>query len=587
VASDRAVREDGAVTVVLSGLALALLVAALAAFPLAASGYQLALGISVMSYTVLATAWALFSGPTRYISLATAAFFGIGAYTVAVLTDHLPWPAVLAVAAVVGAAVALVVGLSTLRLSGIYFVIFTFGLAELVRQLVTWYEVNVNRSVGRYIFTDITQPTIYWQLLALAVLVFLAGWLIGRSRLGLALRVIGDDEHVARHVGIDTTRAKLTLFTVSAAFMSLTGAVMAPRWTYIDPNISFNAIISFQVLIMALFGGAGTLWGPVVGVVPLVLLFEVLTANFPNYFSILLGVVFLLIVYALPNGVAGLLSQAFAGLQARGLRRPMAALPGLWPAPAPARALAAVGAKAGPMLAVEGLRKRFGGLVAVDDLDLSVRKGEILGLIGPNGSGKTTALNLVSGALRADAGEIRLHGEPIEGLSPDRIAQLGVARTFQLVRVLGSMTCLENVITGAAFRSPPLWGEEARRVALSLLGRVGLADKAHVPAGQLTYIDQKRLELARALALGPDLLLLDEWLAGLNPSELQDGIALIQSLRSEGLTVVIVEHVMDAIRALCDRCVVMSAGRKIAEGPPAAVLSDREVVRAYLGDADA
>jgi branched-chain amino acid transport system permease protein len=588
VAADRPVREGGALTVAgaASALALALLVALAAAFPLVASGYQLALGISVMSYAVLATAWALFSGPTRYISLATAAFFGIGAYTVAVLADHLPWPAVLAVAAAMGAAVALVVGLSTLRLSGIYFVIFTFGLAELIRQLVTWYEVNIHRSVGRYIFTDITQPLIYWQLLALAVLVFLVGGLIGRSRLGLSLRVIGDDEHVARHVGIDTTRAKLTLFTISATFMSLTGAVMAPRWTYIDPNISFNAIISFQVLIMALFGGAGKLWGPVVGVVPLVLLFEVLTANFPNYFSILLGVIFLLIVYALPNGVAGLLAKAVGGLRGGALRQRMPGLPGIWPAPAP-RALAAVGAKAGPMLAIEGLRKRFGGLVAVDDLELSVRKGEILGLIGPNGSGKTTALNLISGALRADGGEIRLHGEPIEGLTPDRIAQLGVARTFQLVRVLGSMTCLENVITGAAFRSPPLWGAEARRVALSLLARVGLADKAQLAASQLTYIDQKRLELARALALGPDLLLLDEWLAGLNPTELQEGIALIQSLRSEGLSIVIVEHVMDAIRALCDRCVVMSAGRKIAEGPPAAVLSDREVVRAYLGDADA
>ena len=288
-------------------LTAAVLVAALAAFPLAASGYYLGLGISLLSYTVLATAWALFSGPTRYISLATVAFFGIGAYTAAALGEALPWPVVLLIAGAVGTAVALVVGLSTLRLSGIYFVIFTFGLAELMRQLLTWYEVNIHRSVGRYLFVDITQRAIYWQLLALAVLVFVAGWAIGRSRLGFALRVIGEDEMVARHCGIDAPRVKLALFAFSATFMSLTGAIMAPRWTYVDPAIAFNPMLSFQVVIMALLGGAGSLFGPVLGVVPLVLLFELITANFPNHFSILLGLVFIVTVYLLPRGVAGLL----------------------------------------------------------------------------------------------------------------------------------------------------------------------------------------------------------------------------------------------------------------------------------------
>ncbi len=287
--------------------AAAVLTAALACVPLLASSYHLALGISLLYFAVLATAWALFSGPTRYISLATVAFFGVGAYTVAVLGEVLPWPLVLVVAAAIGVALALVVGLSTLRLRGIYFVIFSFGLSELIRQLVTWYEVNIHRSVGRYIFIDISQTQIYWQLLALIVLVLLTGFLIGRSRLGLALRVIGEDEVVARHAGIDTTRAKLAIFAVSALFMTLTGAVMAPRWTYVDPAIAFNPVLSFEVVIMALFGGAGALFGPILGVVPFVLLFELLSANFPNYFSILLGLVFMVIVYALPHGVVGLL----------------------------------------------------------------------------------------------------------------------------------------------------------------------------------------------------------------------------------------------------------------------------------------
>jgi branched-chain amino acid transport system permease protein len=280
---------------------------AIALVPFLGSGYHLAVAIGILSHLVLATAWALFSGTTRYVSLATVAFFGIGAYTVAVLGEVLPWPLVLITATAIGIAVAVLVGLSTLRLSGVYFVIFSFGLAELIRQLVTWFEVNVSQSMGRYVFIDITQESIFWHLFALAALVFLVGWLIQRSRLGLALRVIGDDETVARHCGIDTTRAKLLLFAVSAAFMTLTGAIMAPRWTYLDPTIAFNPVVSFQVLIMALLGGAHRLWGPLLGVIPLTILFEVLGANFPNYFSILLGLVFMLIVYGVPNGVAGLI----------------------------------------------------------------------------------------------------------------------------------------------------------------------------------------------------------------------------------------------------------------------------------------
>lgn len=238
------------------------------------------------------------------------------------------------------------------------------------------------------------------------------------------------------------------------------------------------------------------------------------------------------------------------------------------------------------LLEIEGLTRRFGGLVAVDGVTLRVGKGEIVGLLGPNGSGKTTVLNLVSGALAADEGEIRLDGASIRGLASFRIARLGVARTFQLVRVLGSMTCRENVLAGMAFGGKSRWSEDARRGIGELLERVGLGGRGETVGAELTYIDQKRLELARALALRPSLLLLDEWLAGLNPTELQVGIELVRSLRSEGIGILLVEHVMDAIRSLCDRCVVMNAGRRIAEGPPAAVLADAEVLRAYLGDDD-
>lgn len=238
---------------------------------------------------------------------------------------------------------------------------------------------------------------------------------------------------------------------------------------------------------------------------------------------------------------------------------------------------------AAPLLELRALRKVFGGLVAIDDLSFSVRPGEVVALLGPNGSGKTTAMNLISGALRPDGGEVLFKGQRISGLKPYRIARLGVARTFQLVRVLQTMTCQENVETGFAFRADGLRGQAARTEAAALLARVGLARHQRTMAGELTYIDSKRLELARAMALQPDLLLLDEWLAGLNPTELQQGIALIRQLVDAGLTVVLIEHVMEAVHSLCARSVVMHAGTRIADGPTREVLADPQVVKAYLG----
>ena len=277
--------------------------AALAAVPFFVGAYPLGLGIGILGYATLATAWALFSGPTRYISLATVAFFGIGAYTVAVLADLMPYPLVLLCAALIGLVVALLVGLATLRLAGIYFVIFTFGLAELVRQLVTYYEVNVTRTLGRYVFLPIGPEHIYWQLLGLlAVTLALAFW-ISRAKIGLALRVIGDDPVVASHLGIGITRTKLALFSSSAVVMTLAGAIQAPRWTYIEPSIVFNPTVSFLTVIMALLGGPNRLFGPLLGAVPLFLLFEWLSANFPNHYSIILGLLFIAIVFLLPNGV--------------------------------------------------------------------------------------------------------------------------------------------------------------------------------------------------------------------------------------------------------------------------------------------
>jgi len=239
------------------------------------------------------------------------------------------------------------------------------------------------------------------------------------------------------------------------------------------------------------------------------------------------------------------------------------------------------------LLDITGLKKQFGGLTAVNEVSFSVAAGEITALLGPNGSGKTTMLNMISGALAPTSGTIVLGGETISGLPPHRIVHKGVSRTFQLVKILPSLSVAENVIAALAFRPNPLWGSAARDRADDLLVQVGLNGRGQEHADDLTYIDQKRMELARALAAEPRLLLLDEWLSGLNPTELRVGIDLILSLRDSGMTIILVEHIMEAVRALCSRAIVMNVGKKIAEGPTAEVLADPAVISAYLGDGHA
>ena len=239
------------------------------------------------------------------------------------------------------------------------------------------------------------------------------------------------------------------------------------------------------------------------------------------------------------------------------------------------------------ILSIRGLRKAFGGLVAARDISFDIPRGRIFGLIGPNGSGKTTVLNLITAEFAADSGSVLFEGKEILGLQSFEVCRSKIARTFQLVRILPHMTTRENVMLGRMFGSDPVSPSHAAREAHQLLERVGMAGKADMFAAQLTYIDQKRIELARALATKPELLLLDEWLAGLNPTELRIGIDLISRIRGEGVTIVMIEHVMEAIRALCDHCVVLNAGEKIAEGSPQSVLSDPEVMHAYLGVDDA
>ena len=244
-------------------LYMVVVVAGLACLPLVDQGYILSLGLTIMMYVALCTAWVLFSGPTHYISLATAAFFGLGTYVVGIGVDLLPFPILLIIAAFIGAVVSGLVGIATLRLSGVYFVIFTLGMAELIRQIVTWVQTNFTTGIGLYVLTDFSEAHIYWMLLALTVCIFITGWLINRSRLGFAMRIIGNDETVAAHVGIDSAKAKVLLFLISGAYIAVVGAILAPRFAYIEPPSAFNPMISFLVVIMSLLGGDAYIMGAI------------------------------------------------------------------------------------------------------------------------------------------------------------------------------------------------------------------------------------------------------------------------------------------------------------------------------------
>jgi branched-chain amino acid transport system permease protein len=295
--------------VAVAGLAL------LIALPVVADAYWLLQAINILTYIALATAWAFFSGPTRYVSLAASAFYGLGAYCVAVMAEAYSYP--LAVLASVGLSVVVsaIVGLATLRLSGMYFVIFTFGLASLVSAAVTWWEFNVAMSSGWYVYLAITDLQIYYQLLVLCALI-VGLWLWrDRTRMGLAMRTLGADETVARQIGINTVALKIGTFVVSSVVMTLAGAILAPKSSYVTAQSVFNPEVSFLTVIAALLGGATSVWGPMLGVVPLLLVKDYLSIAYSSHFSVLLGLILLGVVFFIPNGILGLMLKARAAIQ--------------------------------------------------------------------------------------------------------------------------------------------------------------------------------------------------------------------------------------------------------------------------------
>jgi branched-chain amino acid transport system permease protein len=546
------------------------------------SYYQLMLAI-VPIWAVMGLSWNVLSGYTGLVSFGHASFFGLGAYatTLALVAfDITPWLGI-PIGMAVGSAAALLIGYPTFRLRGHYFALamLAYPLALLyVFEWLGYQEVALpmkREAPGWYM--QFEGYRVYMALgVGLLVVALLVSLAIERSRMGLSLLAIKQNEPAAEAAGIDTWRWKMRAIALSGALAAAAGGLYAVVILVITPAGVFGMLTSAQALIVALFGGAGTLWGPVIGAVILVPLSEILHAEFgdvvPGIQGVVYGTAIIAVILLAPEGIYWRLHDRFA-------KRRETAPPALGE-PAPLTPLVPT-RTAGPLLTVESLSKTFGGVRAVQDVSFTVESGELLGIIGPNGAGKTTLFNLLNGFQPPSGGRVVLDGHDLAGLKPNRVCRLGVGRTFQVVRAFPRMTVLQNVVVGAYVAAES--EEEAWALAGAAVARVGLARESMTIASALTNKQLRLMELARALAGRPRLLLLDETLAGLGRAEVEEMIGLIRTLPSDGTTVMIIEHTMHAMVRLADRFLVLDHGRVLADGPPGIVTRDASVVEAYLG----
>jgi len=567
------------------GVAVAVLVLS---FVLLKSAYYQLVLTQVLLWAVLSLAWNILCGYSGYFSFGHAGFWGLGAYTVALgmmYFDLSPWISI-PFCALVGAAAGAIIGYPTFRLRGHYFALamLAYPLATLyVFQWLGYQELTLPmKREAPLLYMQFEDPRGYVVLaLGLLVVALLISLKVENSRFGMSLMAIKQNEPAAEAAGINTWRWKMLALMLSGASAAVAGGLYAVILLVVTPETVFGMLVSAQALILALFGGVGSLWGPVIGAVVLVPLAEGLNAELgdvlPGIQGVVYGVAIIAIILLAPEGVYWRVLDRFSK------RAPAAEPPSQMPAratniaPLP-RAPVSTGAD---LLVLRDIGISFGGLRALDGIDLTLPEGGLYGIIGPNGAGKTTLFNVINGFLASDSGAITFAGEAITGLRPNQVCRRGVGRTFQVVRAFPRMSVLENVIVGAFIRAPT--DAVARDMALAALDRVGLVDQAEKIAGGLTTRELRLMELARALVPHPRLMLLDETLAGLGHDDLGGILGVIRQLRAEGITVLIIEHTMHAMVQLVDHFTVLDHGRLIATGRPQDVVRDSRVIEAYLG----
>jgi ABC-type branched-subunit amino acid transport system ATPase component/ABC-type branched-subunit amino acid transport system permease subunit len=559
------------------------------------SYYQLVLTL-VPVWAVFGLSWNLLSGYTGLISFGHAAFFGIGAYTTAlgqIYFDLSPW-ALIPIAAMLGGVAGLVIGFPTFRLQGHYFALAMLAYPLAILYVFEWLgfqEVTLPIKRDNPIaYMQFADPRVY-TLLALAMMLatILLTKRIEGSRFGMALLAIKQNEAAAEAAGINTLAWKLRAIALSGAIAGAIGGFYAVVLLVVTPQSVFGMLVSAQALTVAMFGGVGTVWGPVIGSVILIPLAETLNAEagsrFPGIQGVIYGLAIICVILLAPEGLFWKFRDFLRKRPA-----PRAATTSSTPDLPAAAVIAAAPKRSRPersqgsddvVLEVKNLSRAFGGLKAVQDVSFKLRRNEILGIIGPNGAGKTTLFNLMNGFLRPGTGEILLDGRDMSGRKPHQLCEAGIGRTFQIMRPFLRMSISDNVVVGAYVRAKT--DAEARQLATEAIARVGLSGIADRIASELTTKELRLMELARALAGQPRILLLDETLAGLGHDEANEVVAVIQRLAREGMTIAIIEHTMQAMVRLVDSFVVLDHGAVIVEGEPEAVTRDSRVIEAYLG----
>jgi branched-chain amino acid transport system permease protein len=583
------------------------------------SYYQLMMTL-VLVWACFGLAWNILSGYTGLISFGHAVFFGFGAYTTAlgqIWFDIPPWFLV-PIAAVFGALAGFVIGVLTFRLRSHYFALAMLAYPLAMLNVFLWlgYQeltIPIKRE-SPIAYMQFTDPRVYTLLaVAMTVGIVLMSQAIERSRFGMALIAIKQNEAAAEAAGIDTLAWKLRAITLSGAVTGAVGAFYAMVLLVVTPESVFGMLVSAQALTVTMFGGVGTVWGPLIGAAILIPIGEILQAQlgarFPGIEGVIFGVAIVAVILLAPEGIFWRVRDLASRRTGRKQADIASYLPQRAPSPpdeggegAPlrqaemltssharregtggrdARGPGISSSPANVILSVRNLSKSFGGLKAVQDVSFDVTQGAILGIIGPNGAGKTTLFNLLNGFQKPDAGEVRLDGRNVVGQKPHRICAAGIGRTFQIMRPFPRLPVTGNVAAGAYVHAKN--DDDAIALATDAIARVGLRPVADRIAGELTTKQLRLMELARALAGQPRILLLDETLAGLGTAESAEVVALLRALAQDGITIVIIEHTMHAMVKLVDRFLVLDHGTVLVEDEPGAITRNAKVIEAYLG----